>query len=452
MRIIALLAIFCAAIGSASGQSARQSVAPARPAAAVGIDGASGSRLPLLARDDMQGERALQIYDALAGADSAPPPGTIAIALYSPETAAALARMHGYLTTESALGPGLSALLGLITAREMSLAYEWSVRVRAASDAGLDARLVDIIRRNAPATGLAGDDALVVDFARQLYRTRHVDAESFAAMVQRFGRQGTFDAIMLLTYYSMAGLMQRAVDQQPPADWDPRDLPDITGVGTPPGRIGVFVELGPRPPLAPDVDEASYYRFPLLERTALDVRGREVFDALVGADNLTAPRGPVGMTLNSPELAEPIQQINTALRINGAIGQRLSEIVVAATGREMNSQYQWIVHGAAAERAGASRQVLDAIRDDADLSGLDEPDAVAIAFTRQLFREPAVLPETFAAAMRLFGARGTVEIAALAGDYLMVTTMYNALGMRLRPDQEPTLPHRADAPVGAEWR
>jgi hypothetical protein len=45
-----------------------------------------------------------------------------------------------------------------------------------------------------------------------------------------------------------------------------------------------------------------------------------------------------------------------------------------------------------------------------------------------------------------------VEIAALAGDYLMITTVYDALGMRLRPEQDATLPHRAGAPVGAEWR
>jgi hypothetical protein len=96
--------------------------------------------------------------------------------------------------------------------------------------------------------------------------------------------------------------------------------------------------------------------------------------------------------------------------------------------------------------------VLEAIRDDGDLSGLDEKDAVAIALTRELFRQEAVRPATFAAAAELFGVRGTVEIAALVGDYLMVTMLYNALGMRLRPDQEPTLPHRAGAPVGAEWR
>jgi len=134
------------------------------------------------------------------------------------------------------------------------------------------------------------------------------------------------------------------------------------------------------------------------------------------------------------------------------LNRRTAEIVIATTGREMNSQYQWAVHGAAAEQAGAGQRVLDTIRDDGDIANLDDRDAIVVAFVRELFREQTVRPQTFAAAVDLFGARGAVEIAALIGDYLMITTLYNALGMRLRPDQEPTLPHRAGAPVGAEWR
>jgi len=158
------------------------------------------------------------------------------------------------------------------------------------------------------------------------------------------------------------------------------------------------------------------------------------------------------MTFLSAALVEPVQDINNALRVNGVIGTRLAEIVIAATGREMNSQYQWTVHGGGAAQAGAGQAVLDAIRYDAPVAGLDAKDAIAITIARELFREETVRSETFEKAVDLFGTRGTVEIVALIGDYLMMTTVYNALGMRLRPDQEATLPHRAGAPVGAEWR
>jgi 4-carboxymuconolactone decarboxylase len=453
MRIAAVAVILSASLGTAFAQSAKPSAEQLRSSAArFTIDPESGSRLPLLEREDMRDEEHAQIYDTLAGPDGTLRRGTLATALYSPATAAALGRIHDYLRTESALGPRLFELLNLIAAREMNLAYEWSTHEAAALQAGLPPAVIDVVRLNEATSALSNFDTLIVDFGRQLFRSRQVSSATFAALVQQRGRQGTFDVIMALTYPMMAGILQRAVDQRPPAGWDPAALPAEAGVGTPNGRVGDFVALAPRPPLPADVHEDSLYRVPLLRREELDPRGREIFDRLVGNDRDTAPRGPVGMTLNSPELVEPIQQLNTALRVEGVLDRRMAEIVVTATGREMNSQYQWIVHGAAAEQAGAGRQVLDAIRDDGDLSDLDDRDAVAIGFTRELFREQKVRPETFAAAVELFGTRGTVEMAALIGDYLMITTLYNALGMRLRPEQTPTLPHRAGAPVGAEWR
>ena len=374
------------------------------------------------------------------------------LALHSPSTAAGLDRIEHYLFTESALSGRAAGLLALITAREMNLIHEWSIREAAARAAGLEPAVIEVVRNNGAVDTLSSDDALLIDFGRQLFRNRHVRSETFAALVELEGRQDAFDAIMLLAYPAMAGMLQRALDRQPPAGLNAAQLPRIVDVGTPTGRPGEFVPLAERPPLASDVYEDSYYRFPLLARDELTPRAREIFDRVVGADRPTTPRGPVGMTFLSPALVEPVQDINNALRVNAVIGTRLAEIVIAATGREMNSQYQWTVHGAGAAQAGAGQAVLDAIRNDAPVAGLDAKDAIAITIARELFREETVRSETFAKAVDLFGTRGTVEIVALIGDYLMMTTVYNALGMRLRPDQEATLPHRAGAPIGAEWR
>ena len=389
-----------------------------------------------------------------AWGQSASPLGTSRplLVLHSPATAAGLDRIERYLFTESALSGRVAGLLALVTAREMNLVYEWSIREDAARSSGLEPAVIDVVRNNGSVDGLSRDDALLIDFGRQLFRNRHVRSETFAALVERLGRQDAFDAIMLLAYPAMAGILQRAVDQQPPAGWNAARLPRIANVGTPTGRPAEFVPLAERPPLAPDVYEDSYYRFPLLTREELAPRAREIFDRVVGADRAATPRGPVGMTFLSATLVEPVQDINNALRVNGGIGTRLAEIVIAAAGREMNSQYQWTVHGAGAAQAGAGQAVLDAIRNDAPVEGLDGTDAIAITMARELFREETVRSETFAKAVELFGTRGTVEIVALIGDYLMMTTVYNALGMRLRPDQEAMLPHRAGAPVGAEWR
>ena len=196
------------------------------------------------------------------------------VASDSPATAQALGRIEEYLENETALEPRLAALLPLITAREMDLDYEWSVREAAALQAGLEPVVIDVVRRNGDLAALSGDAALAVDFGRQLYRNRHVDSTTFAALVARLGRQGTFDAIMLLAYPAMTGVLRRAGGDSPSAHASSAPLPRVPGVGTPAGRIGEFVALPPRPPLPSDVHEDSYYRFPLLRRQELDARAR----------------------------------------------------------------------------------------------------------------------------------------------------------------------------------
>src|SRR5688572_20364936 len=103
----------------------------------------------------------------------------------SPATGRALGRIEGYLQTESALSPRVRALSPLITAREMNLPYEWSLREDAALKSGLEVAVIDVVRHNRPANTLFGDDALIIDFGRQLFRNRHVDARTFAALVER---------------------------------------------------------------------------------------------------------------------------------------------------------------------------------------------------------------------------------------------------------------------------
>jgi hypothetical protein len=319
MRIVAIVALVAAGIAAARGQNPP-------------IDSQSGARTML--------------------------------ALHSPATASGFGRIERYLLNESALRGRLAGLLTLITAREMNLTHEWRIHEGAARASGLAAAVIEVIRSNGPVEALSRDDALLIDFGRQLYRNRHVQSATFAALVDRLGRQGAFDAIMLLAYPAMAGVLERAVEPQPPQGRSVSRLPRIPGVGTPTGRPGEFVALPERPPLPRDVHGDSYYRFPLLARRDLDARSQDTFDRIVGPDRDTTPRGPVGMTFLSPELVEPVQNINTALRTNGVLGTRLAEIVIAATGREMNSQYQWTVHGAAAAAAGAGQDVLEAIRSD----------------------------------------------------------------------------------------
>ena len=51
-----------------------------------------------------------------------------------------------------------------------------------------------------------------------------------------------------------------------------------------------------------------------------------------------------------------------------------------------------------------------------------------------------VSPELFAKMVSLFGARGTIEITMVMGDYAMTAMVLNAVDQQLPPDREPLLP------------
>ena len=187
--MLPVVVMFAASVGTAFAQSAPATAGLSRAAGTpVTIDAASGSRLPLPRREDMADEASARIYAALAGPSGEPPRGAIAIALYSPAVAAALGRIDDYLRGGSTLTPRIFELLALVAAREMSLAYEWSVHEPAALRAGLPPAVVEVVRRNEPVTGLSELDALLIDFGRQLFRSRHVESATFAALAE-WGRR-----------------------------------------------------------------------------------------------------------------------------------------------------------------------------------------------------------------------------------------------------------------------
>ncbi len=370
--VLALGFIVCGAVSAQGG---------------VAIDRASGSRLPPLTRVDMADATGARIYDELASPSGEAPRGALGTLLHSPATAAAFGRIDRYLLKESAVGGRLAGLLALVAARELNLAYRVERSRGRGACGGAPGR--GGRHRSAAATALPtrcrATTSLLVDFGRQLYRNRYVRSETFAALAERLesaGRVRRDHAARPIPRWPASS--QRAVGQQAAGRLGCRALAAhrrCRDADRPARRVRAGSRSGRR--CRATCTKTRTIASRCCERGALDTPTRELLRSSRGRRPGHDAARPVGMTFLSPALVEPVQDINTALRANGVLGTRLAEIVVAATGREMNSQYQWVVHGAAAATAGAGQAVLEAIRDDAPLAGLDERDAVAIAFTRE---------------------------------------------------------------------
>jgi putative methionine-R-sulfoxide reductase with GAF domain/alkylhydroperoxidase family enzyme len=202
-----------------------------RPALAdVGdIDPASGCRLPLPQRDELDEEGRL-IYDRLAD----PGGGTLrglrgpgGIQLHSPELARRSRPVNHYLRYESGLGGRVRELAILATAREHDSRFEWAAHEPAALAEGISPEIIDLIRWRSHTAGLAEPDAIVIDLAREMFAARRVSAETYARALALFGSRRLVDLVALMGNYAATAALLTTFAMQPD-EAPPPSLPNLS--------------------------------------------------------------------------------------------------------------------------------------------------------------------------------------------------------------------------------
>ena len=224
MRILIWIALLIAVVAAASGQSGKQTSAPARSATLpADINPDSLNRLPVVKREQMD-ENGKQVYDHVAGGAGkiASPTGPASIELYSPGAAEPLRRLNDYLRRPgNLLGNAITELAILVAAREGDSQYVWSAHEPAALKAGIAQPVIDVVKYNKDVSGVGEKETVVIRLGRQLLRDHKLDSGTFAKAVELFGKQGTVELVTLMGDYTLNGLLLDALDQHLPADRKP---------------------------------------------------------------------------------------------------------------------------------------------------------------------------------------------------------------------------------------
>lgn len=196
--------------------------------------------------------------------------------------------------------------------------------------------------------------------------------------------------------------------------------------------------------LPSDVDAGSRNRLPVVARDSLTDLGKSLYDKnaedVRTGRSLAGFRGPNGIVLHSPRVAESDLRKNDYLRFDSHLGRRTYEVAVLVTAREMHHQFEWSAHEPAAVQAGVPQAVIDVIKHRRPVAGLDRRDAVLIELGRQVFAHRSASPETFAEALQIFGARDLVDAVSTMGHYAGIAILLNAFDQQLAPGQRPLLP------------
>ena len=195
-------------------------------------------------------------------------------------------------------------------------------------------------------------------------------------------------------------------------------------------------------PLPKDVDPVSRFRLPLPKKEDMDDYGQKVWNKLLDPSrpSLAGLQGPNGIRLWSPHIAEAYGDANAYLRVGTGFGDRITEIAIMTTAREMENQFEWTAHELSGLKAGVEPTIVDIIKYRKPVVGLGEKETVVIKLGRELFGQKKVSSGTFADARRLFGNQGIVDLVSLMAHYSATSVLLNALDMQLPEGQRPLLP------------
>jgi 4-carboxymuconolactone decarboxylase len=180
------------------------------------LDAESRARLPYLKKSDMDA-KGQKIFDTLPGAGKdGILRGPLAFAAYNPAVAQVLHDLHDAAVPGGTLDPHTRELAILVACRETNYNLEWNAHEAIGLKAGLDAKLIDVVRYSRALAGLNEKDSAVIRFGRQMFHDKKVDSATFAKAVEFWGKRGTMDMVAVMTTYAVSGYFAIAVDERSP--------------------------------------------------------------------------------------------------------------------------------------------------------------------------------------------------------------------------------------------
>ena len=191
--------------------------------------------------------------------------------------------------------------------------------------------------------------------------------------------------------------------------------------------------------LPADHDSQSRARLPYLKKSDMDAKGQKIFETLPGAGKDDILRGPLAFAAYNPAVAQALHDLHDAAVPGGTLDPRTRELAILVACRETNYNLEWNGHAASGPKVGLDAKLIDVVRYNRSLAGLNEKDATVIRFGRQMFRDKKVDSATFAKAVEFWGKRGTVDMVSVMTTYAV--SGYFAIAVDERaPEGKPELP------------
>src|SRR5918998_3451513 len=148
------------------------------------------ARLPIATRESVPEAQRGRFDEIVQRSGSVPRYGPGSVMIHVPEAYRWATGLNDYLRNQSSLSKKVQELAMLVTARSLDCQHIWNAHAASARQAGVRDALVDTLRERQTLPEMAPDEAAVVHYGQEFFRTHRVSPETFQGALRQFGRQG----------------------------------------------------------------------------------------------------------------------------------------------------------------------------------------------------------------------------------------------------------------------
>jgi 4-carboxymuconolactone decarboxylase len=142
-------------------------------------------------------------------------PAPSGLLTYAERAGALLSDLVEHLRYHTSLTNAQTELAICMSARASNNDYIWNAHTRLGLQEGTREEAIHAVDTHAPLDGLTEDEALIIQFGRELLQQPSVSDATFDAVRARFGERGLMELVAVMSAYTMNANILRVVDHQP---------------------------------------------------------------------------------------------------------------------------------------------------------------------------------------------------------------------------------------------
>lgn len=144
--------------------------------------------------------------------------GPFQIWLNAPELGHLAQALGAHVRFKTTLSPRLSETAILATAQFWKAQYEWHAHAPMAEKAGIKPQTIKEIQSGREPKSAPNDERAIIDFVRELYRTRRASDRTYKRVHSFLGDAGIVELVGICGYYALISMTLNVFRAQLPAD------------------------------------------------------------------------------------------------------------------------------------------------------------------------------------------------------------------------------------------